>query len=74
MPKLQKFENKVFSIDFDQVELLYCMQAINWALSEIMPEKTVNDSESNGFCTTLIILNHKLTKHLDSLIEDIQSE
>jgi len=68
--KIEDTETKKFVIELDRVDLLYGIQAINWALAKLLPQRMLDDNETSDQCAALVIINNELTKHLETIVEE----
>lgn len=70
--KNEDTETKKFVIELDRVDLLYGIQAINWALAKLLPQRMLDDNETSDQCSSLVTINNSLSKHLETIVEEKQ--
>lgn len=68
--KIEDTETKKFVIELDRVDLLYGIQAINWAVAKLLPQRMLDDNETSDHCASLVTINNSLSKHLDTIVDE----
>jgi hypothetical protein len=68
--KIENTETKKFVIELDRVDLLYGIQAINWAVAKLLPQRMLDDNETSDQCASLVVISNHLSKHLETIVDE----